>query len=158
MENDGVIREKVQTLDGFKVIRKQNFVDTYNNLNQQMHYIDLSFAKVSIFHNGWVGFRTNTQMKEILEGHFYEFFDDYRCQNLLTDCSKMKGSFIDIVEWLTDEFMPQLGEMGLKNHSIVLPFDSFAQLTVKDWVKRSQAIKTKAFATLSEAINWLALI
>jgi hypothetical protein len=54
--------------------------------------------------------------------------------------------------------MPQLGEMGLKNHSIVLPFDSFAQLTVKDWVKRSQTIKTKAFATLSEAINWLALI
>lgn len=158
MENDDVIREKVQTLDGFKVIRKQNFIETYNNLNQQMHFIDLSFAKVGIFYNGWVGFRTNNQMKEILEGHFYEFYDDFRCPSLLTDCSKMKGSFTEIVEWLTNEFMPMMGEMGLKNHSLVLPFDSFAQLSINEWAKRSKVIKTKTFPTLSEAINWLALI
>lgn len=158
MEKNDIIKEKVQALDGFKVIRKQSFIETYNNLNQQMHYIDLSFAKVGIFNNGWVGFRTNTQMKEILEGHFYEFYDDHRSPHLLTDCSKMKGSFIEIVDWLTNEFMPQMGEIGLKNHSLVLPMDSFAQLTVKDWVKKSQIIKTKGFTTLSEAINWLALL
>jgi hypothetical protein len=158
MEKNDVIKEKVQALDGFKVIKKQNFVETYNNLNQQLHFIDLSFAKVGIFHHGWVGFRTNSQMKEILEGHFYEFYDELRCPCLLTDCTKMRGSFIDLVEWLTGSFMPSMAELGLKNHSIVLPMDAFAQLTIKDWIKRSSNIKTKAFPTLSEAINWLALV
>jgi hypothetical protein len=157
MNITNVIMEKAQSLDGYKVIRKQNVIESYNNLNLQFHNIDLSFVKVNIFYNSWLGFRTNKQMKEILEGHFLDFYREHKCVNMLTDCTKMRGSFIDISGWLATTFMPVLAEMGLKNHSIVLSDDTFTQSSIHDFIKKTSQIKTVSFTSLSEALNWLAM-
>ena len=157
MEQIEVIREHKQ-LGGFKTIRKRSYIETYNNLNQLIHYIDLTYVKAGIFFHGWVGFRSNDQMKEILQGHFLEIFTESNCDKILMDCSKMKGSFIDINTWYAEAFMPNLVNLGLKHHAIVKPNDNFAQLAFRDWSNKINGFKNNSFATLGEAINWLSLL
>ena len=47
MEAAIVIKEKVQQLGGYKVIQKGNVIQSYNNMNQVFHFIDLSV------YSGW---------------------------------------------------------------------------------------------------------
>jgi hypothetical protein len=157
MGKSEIIKENAH-IGGFKVIRRQHYIETVNNLNQMVHYIDLSYAKADILFHGWVGFRTNDQMKEILNGHFRDVFDDYRCKCMLTDCSRMKGSFSEINEWYISSFMPELASLGLQYNAIILPVDNLAQISVRDWKEKCKVVKSVTFNSLSDAINWLALV
>jgi hypothetical protein len=157
MERSEVIKEKAQ-LGGYKVIKRQYYIETVNNLNQLIHFIDLSYVKANIFYHGWIGFRTNEQMKEILNGHFRDIFEEFNCKSLLTDCSKMKGSFVDLNKWYIDTFIPDLENLGLKNSATISPSDTFAQLAVKEWSDKIKGIKHMTFNSLSDTLNWLALV
>ena len=81
----------------------------------------------------------------------------YSCSNMLLDASRMSGSFSEINEWMASTYMPKLREIGLKNNAVVLPQDIFAQLAIKDWLKKVPGLNSASFVSLSEALNWLAL-
>jgi len=143
---------------GFKVLYRQHFIETVDQSGQVIHYIDLSYAKADIIYHGWVGYRTNIQMKEILAGHFRDIYNDYRCRCMLTDCSKMKGDFSEAVEWYNSSLGPDLASLGLEYNAIILPNDNLAQISVREWQKNSRGFKNVTFAGLNDAINWLALL
>jgi hypothetical protein len=157
MKRIEIIKDKDQT-GGFKVIKRQYYIETMNHLNQLIHYIDLSYTKADILYHGWVGYRTNDQMKEILTGHFRDIFDDYRCKNMLTDYTKSKGNFKYINDWYTQKLMPEFISLGLKNNANIFPAENYAQLAVKDWNNKVKGIKNMTFDSLSDALTWLALI
>jgi hypothetical protein len=157
MDSTVLIKEKKQQIGGFKVIQRGNVIETVNNLNQVFHFIDLSYTQAGIMYQGWVGFRTTEQIKEILNGHFMELYKVYKCQSMLQDLSQMSGSFSEVNDWYAFDFMPQLKSLGLKNNAIVLPKDIFAQLAMRDWMRKMNTFNNGCFATLSEAINWLAV-
>jgi hypothetical protein len=158
METQVLIKEKKQQVGGYKVVQKGKVIEAVNNLNQVFHFIDLSYTQADIMYHGWSGFRSNEQFKETLDGHFIEVYKVYRCKNMLLDASKMSGSFSDTNEWNANYFMPKLQDLGLKNVSVVLPQDIFAQIAIKDWLKKTKCANSSAHYTLSEALNWLAIL
>jgi hypothetical protein len=157
MEPFKVIKES-QLQGGYKVIKKQNYIETINKLNQLIHYIDLSYIQAGIIYQGWIGFRTPLQMKEILSGHFLEIFKTYKCKYLLTDCSRMKGNFTEINDWYAGTFMEELIQSGLLANVTIYPNETFALMSVKEWNTKIKDVKNASFQTHSEALNWLALI
>ena len=154
-----VIKEKVQQVGGFKVIKKGNIIESYNNLNQVFHFVDLSYVQAGILYHGWVGFRSNEQLKEIMDGHLLDILKGNRCQNMLLDTSRMSGSFSETNDWCATYYMPKLKSAGLKNIAAVLPKDIFAQLAMKDWLKgaASKGFNSAGFVSLADGINWLAI-
>jgi hypothetical protein len=70
----------------------------------------------------------------------------------------MSGSFSDINNWYAMTYMPKLMNLGLKNIAVVLPDNIFAQLAVKDWTKKLRGFNVTNFASLGEALSWLALL
>lgn len=157
MEQIEIIKE-LNHPGGFRTIRKRSYIETFNNLNQLIHYIDLTYIKAGIFLQGWVGFQSNEQIKEILQGHFLELFAQYPCNKLLSDCSKMKSSFIEIDNWYNETNRTELIKSGLKYHAIIKPKDNFAQLTFKEWNHNNNGIKNNTFSSLGDALNWLSLL
>jgi hypothetical protein len=157
MRHQEVIKERLE-LGGYKVIRRQSIIETLNNLNQVIHFIDLSYTQADIFYHGWVGYRTNDQMKDILTGHFKDIFKEHPTINMLTDCSKMKGSFMDLNNWYVKNFIPELTTLGLKNNANIFPTETSAQIAVKDWNDKVQGINNMTFFSLNEALSWLALL
>jgi hypothetical protein len=133
-------------------------VESVNKLNQVFHFVDLSYTKVDIFYQGWIGYRSIEQMKDVLEGHFVKLFQENPCKSMLMEGSRMSGSFSDINNWFAMTYMPKLMNLGLKNIAVVLPENIFAQLATKDWTKKLRGFNVKTFSSLSEALTWVALL
>lgn len=152
--NSSVVEVLVQKAD-FKVVRRGNIVESINKLNQVFHFIDLSYASQGIIFHGWVGYRTNDQIKDVLDGHFMKFYEQYKCKGMVIENSKMSGTFSEINDWLAGYFMPKMILLGLKNCAVVLPQNIFAQLAVEDWDKKVGGFVTRNFGTVNDALNWL---
>jgi hypothetical protein len=157
MEAEELIKEKKQQVGGFKVVKKGPIVETVNNLGQVFHSADLSYAQAGILYHSWNGFRSNDQLRDVLDGHMMDLCRIYRCKNIIMDCTKMRGSFSDLNDWLTKIYTPKLIAAGIKSLVIVIPEDIFAHLAVKDFGKKVQGINYRSFKALSEAFNWIAL-
>jgi hypothetical protein len=119
------------------------------------HFIDLNYKKDGIFFHGWVDYRTNEQIKEVLDGHFIDMFRTSGCKKMLIENTKMTGSFSGINDWLGEYFMPKMIKMGLTANAVVLPSDIFSQLAVEDWDEKVRGFVTRNFGNLNEGLNWL---
>lgn len=150
-----VIKDYTQTKSSFKVIQEGEIIKSVNKLGEPFHFIDTSYLRQSTIFHGWLGFRTNEQIQEVLDGHFIELFQKHRCKNMLIENSKMTGSFSGINDWLGNYFMPKMIGMGLTNNAVVLPSNIFAQLAVEDWDQKVGGFTTRNFGDLNEALNWL---
>ena len=155
MEAEKVIKEITAQKDDFKVVQKDQMIESINKLNQTFHFLDLSYAKQGIFFHGWLGYRTNDQIKQVLDGHFFNFYKQYKCRGMLIENSKMSGSFAELNDWLAGYFMPKMIALGLKNNAVVLPKNVFAQLAVEEWDKKVGGFASRNFDNVADAINWL---
>lgn len=155
METEKVIKEVTAQKDDFKVVQKGMMVESINKLNQTFHFLDLSYTKQNIFFHGWIGYRTNDQIKQVLDGHFMNLYKQYKCKNMIIENSRMSGSFNEINDWLATYFMPKMIEIGLKNNAVVLPQNIFAQLAVEEWDKKVGGFTTRNFGSVNDALNWL---
>jgi len=104
---------------------------------------------------GWIGFRTVDQLKEILSGHFTTYFQRYKSKKVLVDATRMTGSFVEANEWMANELMPKLIDMGLQNIATALPQNVFAQLSADDWIKKIKGLDSRMFGSFEEALNWI---
>ena len=158
MEKEVIIREATTQINDFRIVKLGTMVESVNKLNQVFHFVDLSYTKVDIFYQGWIGYRSIEQMKDVLEGHFIKVFAENPCKSMLMESSRMSGSFSDINNWFAMTYMPKLMNLGLKNIAVVLPENIFAQLAMNDWTKKLRGFNVKTFSSLSEALTWVALL
>ena len=139
----------------FRVERRNEMVESVNSQNQVFHFIDLNYLKEDIFFHGWIGNRTDEQIKAVIEGHFIELFEKYRCTKTLIQNEAMTGSFSGLNIWVADYFMPKMISMGLKYNAVVLPKNLFAQLSVADWDNKITGFTSRNFKSSEEALTWL---
>jgi hypothetical protein len=158
MEKELILKEATTQINDFRIVQMGSMVESINKLNQVFHFIDLSYTKVDIFYQGWIGYRSIEQMKDVLEGHLIKVYHQNACKNMLIENSRMSGSFSDINNWYAMTYMPKLMNLGLKNIAVVLPDNIFAQLAVKDWTKKLRGFNVTNFVSLGEALSWLALL
>ena len=149
------IKDYTQTKTRFKVIKKGDIYESINKTNQVFHRLDLSYLNQGIFFHGWIGYRTNEQIKEVLEGHFIELFLKHKPKKMLIENSKMTGTFAAINDWLSTYFMPKMIRAGLTHNAVVFPENIFAQLAVEDWDQKVGGFHNRSFKSLSEALDWL---
>lgn len=149
------IKDFTQTKTGFKVIQTGNTIQSINKMDQVFHEIDLTYLKEGILYHGWIGYRTNDQIKEVLDGHFVELYNKHKCSKMLIENSKMTGTFSAINDWLNDYFMPKMINSGLTHNAVVFPENIFAQLAVEDWDQKVGGFHNKSFKSTSEALTWL---
>jgi hypothetical protein len=150
-----IIKDYGQTKTGFKVIQNGNLIQSFNQANQLFHYIDLSYLKDDIYFIGWVGYRTNEQIKEVLDGHFMEIYSSHKCSKMIINNSKMTGTFFTINDWLTAYLMPKMINMGLLYNAVIYPENIFAQLAVEDFGQKKEGFKNRSFKNLDSALTWL---
>jgi Golgi nucleoside diphosphatase len=117
-------------------VQRGQRVESINKLNQVFHFIDLTYTKQNIIFHGWIGYRTNEQIMQVLDGHFMNFYKQYKCKSMIIENSKMSGTFTEINDWLAGYFMPKMISMGLKNNAVVLPQNIFSKLAVEDWIRK----------------------
>jgi len=144
-----------KSLHGFRVIEDGNLIKSLNRQGKMFHFIDLNYKKDGIFFHGWVDYRTNEQIKEVLDGHFLDMYRTSGCKKMLIENTRMTGSFSGINDWLGEYFMPKMIRMGLSSNAVVLPADIFSQLAVEDWDEKVTGFVTRNFGNLNEAVNWL---
>ncbi len=150
-----IIKDYEQTKSKFKVVQEGNMVKSYNQMGQEFHFIDLDYLKEGILFHGWVGFRSSEQLKEVLDGHFFDIFTKNGCKKMVINNVKMTGSFSSVNDWLGNEFMPKMVSKGLTDNAVVLPGNVFAQLAVEDWDQKVGGFTTKNFPTLEEGLTWI---
>jgi len=153
--NETILKEATAVKDDYKVVQKGDLVESINKMNQVFHYIDLSYAKEGIMVHGWLGYRSNEQLKSVLDGHFVKIYGQYKFKNMVIEISKMSGAFTEVNDWMASYFMPKLVSLGLRNSAVVLPANIFSQLAVDDWNKKVSGFTTRNFGSLNDALNWL---
>jgi hypothetical protein len=158
MEKEVIIKQATSQVDDFRIVQRGSMVESVNKLNQVFHFVDLSYTKVDIFYQGWIGYRSTDQMKSVIEGHCMNLFRQNKCKKMLLENSRMSGSFNDINNWYALELMPKLFKLGLRHIAVVLPQNIFAQLAVKEWNNKIKGFNNGNFESLSEAINWLSVL
>jgi hypothetical protein len=144
-----------KSLHGFRVIEDGNLIKSVNRQGKTFHFIDLDYKKNGIFLHGWIDYRTNDQIKDVLDGHFIDMFRTSGCKKMLIDNRKMTGSFTGVNDWLGEYFMPKMLKMGLTANAVVLPGDIFSKLAVEDWDEKISGFVSRNFGDLNEALNWL---
>jgi hypothetical protein len=150
-----VIKDFNQIKNGFKVVKNGDLIQSVNKMGQVFHSIDLSYASKGIFFHSWEGYRTNDQFIEVLQGHFFEFFAKHKCSKMLTETSKMTGTFAAANEWLANEFTPKLISQGVTKHAVVLASNIFAQLAAEEWEQKVSGFTNRNFGNLNDAVKWL---
>jgi len=150
-----VLKDYDQTQSGFKVVQDGKIIKSYNRMGQEFHFIDLNFLGEGIFFHGWVGFRSSEQLREVLEGHFFDFFASSKCSKMLINNVAMTGSFSTVNNWLAADFMPRMINKGLKDNAVILPSNLFANLAVEDWDQKVGGFTTRNFNSIDEGLNWL---
>lgn len=149
------ILKQPSTKEDFKVVQKDQTIESINKLNQVFHFIDLKYLSSDILFHGWIGYRTNDQIKEVLDGHFSTLHKQHKCSKMLIENTNMSGTFSGINEWLANDFMPKMIRNGLKYNAVVLPQNVFAQLAVQDWDKKVGGFTTRNFGSVKDAVSWL---
>jgi hypothetical protein len=158
METEIVLKEATMQKDDFRVVQIKNTIESINKLNQVFHFIELDYLKQEIIYHGWVGYRTNEQIKQVLDNHFLSIYYQHKCKSMLIDNSKMSGSFADINDWLATYFMPKMIKAGLQNCAVVFPQNVFAQLAVEDWDKKVGGFSSRNFGSVHDALAWLRIV
>lgn len=152
------IKNYTETKTGFRVVQNGNIIQSINKSKQVFHEIDTSYLKEGIIFHGWVGYRTNDQMKEVLDGHFLELCLKNKCKKMLIENTRMTGTFAAINDWLAQYYMPKLISTGLAMNAVVLPENIFAQLAVDDWDQKIGGFHSRNFNNLDKALEWLRTI
>jgi hypothetical protein len=152
---DMLIKDYAQTKTEFKVEKKGEVYQSINKMGQVFHFLDLNYLKEGIFYHGWIGYRTNEQIKEVLDGHFMELYRKQKCTKMMIENSKMTGTFAALNDWLNTYFMPKMINQGLTHNAVVFPENVFAQLSVEDWDQKVGGFHNKSFKSISEALSWL---
>lgn len=150
-----LVKDFNQIKTGFKIVQNGNLIQSINKVNQVFHVIDLSYVSKGIFFHSWEGFRTNEQFMEVLEGHFFEYFAKHKCSKMVTETSKMTGTFSAANDWLANEFTPKLIGLGVTKHAVVLASNIFAQLSAEQWEQKVSGFTNRNFNSLNAAIQWL---
>lgn len=150
-----LIKDFDQTKSGFKITQEGSIIKCTNKMGQDFHIIDTTYLSQGILFHGWKGFRTAEQLKEVLEGHLKELFSQNGCKGMVIDNREMAGSFSSVNDWLANDYMPKLINMGLKNNAVVLPNNVFAKLAVEDWDRKISGFVTRNFDEVEKAVAWV---
>ncbi len=150
-----IIKNYEETKSKIKISQEGNFIKSYNNLGNEFHFIDITYLKEGILYHGWKGFRNTDQLKEVLEGHLLDVFKKNGCKKMLINNVEMSGSFSAVNDWLANDFMPKLVNMGLSTNAVVLPSNIFAKLAVEDWDRKVEGFSTRNFGDINTALSWL---
>jgi len=150
-----VLKDYDQTQSGFKVVQDGKIIKSYNRMGQEFHFMDLNYLSDGIIFHGWVGFRSAEQLKEVLDGHFFDIFATNKCPKMLINNVAMTGSFSSVNDWLATDFMPRMINKGLKDNAVILPSNLFASLAVEDWDQKVGGFTTRNFKSIDEGLTWL---
>ncbi len=150
-----ILKDTAATPSGFRVIQNNHLVQSINKGNRLFHQLDLSYIGEDIFYHGWIGYRSDEQIIEVLTGHFLELFAKHRCKKMLIDNRQMTGSFAALNSWLSETYMPQLISLGLEYNAVVYPDNVFSQLAVEDWDQKVVGFENRSFPSLDQALIWL---
>ena len=153
-----IIKDFTETTSKFRVIQEGHKILSLHRSGEVFHFIDQNYLNRGILFHGWVGYRKNEQIIEVLEGHFWDTFMKFPCKKMLIENSKMTGSFSGINEWLSNTFMPRMIENGLTHNAVVFPANIFAQLAVEDWDQKVGGFHNRSFKSESEALTWLKMV
>lgn len=156
MNTENTSKNATSTQLDFKVVETNNKIESINKAKQVFHFIDLDYLKKGIIFHGWIGYRSNDQIKAVLDGHFIDLYSKYKCKKMLIENTQMTGSFSAINDWLGSYFMPKMINMGLTSNAVVLPKNVFAQLAVEDWDQKVGGFTTRNFDSIDNALKWLA--
>jgi len=113
-----VLKRSTDTKTGISVVRKGSTVETYNILNEKIHVIDSSRTQDGILIHRWFSSVSDDEIKEILGGHFVDEFIAHGCSLLLADLSHWVVSWDGINDWLRDDLMPRMYDVGLRHLAV----------------------------------------
>lgn len=149
------IKDYTQTKTQFKIVKEGQIYRSINKADEVFHFLDLNYLNEGIFYHGWLGYRTNDQIKEVLDGHFIEIYMKHKCKKMLIENSKMTGTFAAINDWLNTYFMPKMINEGLSSTAVVFPQNVFAHMAVEGWDQKVGGFHNKSFKSIPEALTWL---
>jgi hypothetical protein len=155
MATGEIIIREATSKDDFRVIQKGQVIESINKSAQVFHTIDLSYAKDGILFHSWIGYRTNDQLKQVLDGHFAKIYEQHKFKKMIIENSKMSGSFDEANDWMATYFMPKLVKLGLQYVAVVLPANVFAKISVEEWDKKIGGFTSRNFGSSNEAFVWL---
>lgn len=150
-----LIKDFTQTKNNFKVVKVGDLIQSVNKMGQVFHQIDTSYLKEGIIFIAWIGYRTNEQIKEVLDGHFMDLYLKHKCKKMIIENTKMTGTFASINDWLTTYLMPKMINNGLRYNAVIFPENIFAQLSVNDFDQKMGDFHNKNCRSLNEALTWL---
>ncbi|MCU0448967.1 MAG: hypothetical protein MUC97_03855 [Bernardetiaceae bacterium] len=129
----------------------------FNKIGDQIY--EYTYLPEYLAHiNRWIGFADLAEVKAInhaliqnaLQNKLYSKYS-------ISDFSQFAGGFLEAMEWLSNELLPQIIQMGFKGDAVVKPTDFFAALTIDD--AREQLTKLpydQVFVdTFEQAMTWL---
>jgi hypothetical protein len=144
------------TKTGISVQYKDNLIETYNKNGKLIHIIDSKEASHKIVIHRWLGSASDAEIKEIFDGHLFEFIKTGGYTKLMADTSKMDGFFDGVNLWLAEYYIPKLLKTGVKYNAFLVSEEFFSYLTDEgfDGVVES-LFTTQMFGSEDKAVQWL---
>lgn len=150
-----VIKDRAQSGTGLLVVQDGNKIQTINRAEQLIHSIELDYVPYQILVHRWIGYRTNEQFKEIIDGHFMDLFRKNRCTKVVVDISEMTGTFNGINDWMAEYLMPKLVTLGFRASAVILPKNIFVKLSADEWEEKTSGFTNRNFEKFPDALIWL---
>ena len=147
-----------QTQSGFKSINKDGIIETSSGVSGHIfHTVTTSYLTEGILFHAWLGYRTDEELKEVLEKILYPILVENKCYKVLVDTSLVEGSFDGANDWLADYYMPKIITAGLRLHGMVLPADLYASLALELYQENNvkNGFDNRMFPSVEAAYAWL---
>ena len=102
----------------------------------------------------WHGFFTSDKLRAALSRGL-EVIEEYHAADWLADTSDAKVTSIEDQDYITNEWIPQAIEHGLKKMAYVIPTDVIAQMAITRIVNQTQGVEIGYYSDVTEARQWL---
>ena len=144
------------TNTGITIQKKENKIESYNSKGQLIHLIDGKETADKVAIHRWFGTASNEEIKQIFDGHFYEFLEREKVKKILVDTSKMNGFFDGVNSWLAEYYIPKLLKIGVKHNAFLLSEEFYLHLATDDLDEGLETpFVTHIFGSEAKALQWL---
>lgn len=156
MENSFTTVSTHPTKTGLAIQYKSNSIETYNKVGKLIHIIDMKEASDKIVIHRWFGVASDEEVKEIFDGHLFEYIRSGGHTKLVADTSKMDGFFDGVNAWLAEYYIPKLLKAGVKHNAFLVSEEFFSYLTDEGYEGAVESLfTTQMFGKEEKAIDWL---
>lgn len=121
-------------------------------LHQASNIVISLDPKTNILICTWIGSQTEKALKQAGE-KMRELFIEHKCTKILNDNTQVVGAWNHSTQWASNEWFPQMIELGLKKFAWVLAIDTVAQVSAYRVTPGIDIVKT--FISQEDAMKWL---